>query len=149
MVYLMDELVQKLDLRDPRFATAIVKHSTGTSGELEVLEKCEYADTRKWIEEKLTSMLGETASTEGPSTVFNNPLVRRAHDAAEMLDHLALIDQAAAADHARALFKTKEPAWTLAVLFAIHGGEAPVNEDTVFFDFTNEETRHETVKPLP
>ena len=61
-------------------------------------------------------MPGETPSTQEPATIFNNPVLCRAHDAAEMLDHLALIDQAAAANHARALFKTKEPAWTLAVL---------------------------------
>ena len=116
VVDLMGEMVEKLDVRDPRFVTTIVKHSTGTSGELDILEKCGYADTRKWIEQKLTAMPGETPSTQEPATIFNNPVLCRAHDAAEMLDHLALIDQAAAANHARALFKTKEPAWTLAVL---------------------------------
>ena len=120
VVDLMVEWVRSGWERDPHFVAAIigviVDRGTGTSGELDVLEKCGYADTRQWIEQKLTAMLAETPSTEGPATVFNNPVIRRANDGAEMLDHLALLDQAAAENHARALFKTREPAWTLAVL---------------------------------
>ena len=61
-------------------------------------------------------MLRETPSTQGPATMFSDPVASRAHDASTLLDNLALLDQVAAAKHARALFETKEPAWTLAVL---------------------------------
>jgi len=109
-------LVEDHAVRDPRVMRAVLDHGVGSEGELSVLEKCGYGGVEKWIEQKLTAMLGEAPSKIEPSPIVE--IVSRAYDATALLRRLVELNPAAAAGRVRALFETRERAWTLAAIHA-------------------------------
>jgi hypothetical protein len=120
---LIDSLTEKHRVRDERLVAAVLKHSKGDSMELGILRRCGHKEIERWIGEKLTAMARETPSTQGGASMFVDPVTSRAEDAAALLRALAKSNRPAAAAHARALFDTPEPAWTLAVLQAVDAAD--------------------------
>ena len=131
-LYLMDELVEKLEIADERFTGLILKHGTGMWRELDLLVELKYDKTRTWVIEKLDAMMLESPSSEEQrASMFASPEEIMGRNAKALLEWLAEHDHDAYLTAAKGLWKTKEPAWTYGVVSSLDGSDADFAQEII------------------